>query len=61
MWFWKSRDRIIIGKTANGDATVQLPDSKVQPRIRMVVDANDVPGMEFLDGEGNVVYKLPPE
>ncbi|MGE8205552.1 hypothetical protein ACQKP0_13410 [Heyndrickxia sp. NPDC080065] len=41
--------------------SVQLSDSKGKPRIQMVIDENDVPRMEFLDGDGNVVYKLPPE
>ncbi|WP_053367960.1 hypothetical protein [Bacillus sp. FJAT-27245] len=59
---WKGHaHRAFMGKTANGDVTVQLSDSKGQPRIRMVVDSNDVPRMEFLDGDGNVIYKLPPE
>ncbi|WP_316569404.1 hypothetical protein [Neobacillus sp. YIM B06451] len=53
--------RAFMGKTANGDVRVQLSDSKGQPRIRMIVDSNDVPRMEFLDGDGNVIYKLPPE
>lgn len=53
--------RAFMGKNQDGDVIVQLTDSKGQPRIRMVVDQNDIPRMEFLDSEGKVLYKLPPE
>src|SRR5699024_6005615 len=53
--------RAFMGKNENGDVSVQLNDSKGQARMRMVVDANDVPRMEFLDEKGNVTYTLPPE
>jgi hypothetical protein len=54
-------ERAFMGKNSKGEVTVQLSDSKGNPRIRMVIDDNDEPRMEFLDGEGNVTYKLPPE
>lgn len=53
--------RAFMGKGQNGDVSVKLMDSKGNERIRMVVDENDVPRMEFLDGRGEVIYKLPPE
>lgn len=53
--------RAFMGKNQKGEVSVKLSDSKGKPRIRMVVDENDIPRMEFLDGEGNVIYKLPPE
>ncbi|GAE48189.1 hypothetical protein [Mesobacillus boroniphilus] len=53
--------RAFMGKNVDGDVIVQLSDSKGQPRIRMVVDQSDIPRMEFLDGDGKVLYKLPPE
>ncbi len=53
--------RAFMGKNSNGEVTVQLSDSKGKPRIRMVIDGNDVPKMEFLDANDNVTYKLPPE
>ncbi|WP_088014709.1 hypothetical protein [Gottfriedia acidiceleris] len=53
--------RAFMGKNSNGEVTVQLSDRKGKPRIRMVVDENDIPRMEFLDGEGKVTYKIPPE
>ncbi|XRG80205.1 hypothetical protein V5E38_07850 [Rossellomorea sp. GAMAL-10_SWC] len=53
--------RAFVGKNSKGEITVQLSDSKGKPRIRMVVDEYDIPRMEFLDGEGKVTYKIPPE
>lgn len=50
-----------MGKSENGEVSVQLMDSKGKQRIRMVVDENDEAKMEFLDGKGNVLYRLPPE
>ncbi|MFB7142032.1 hypothetical protein ACFCYN_20460 [Gottfriedia sp. NPDC056225] len=59
---WKGNtSRAFMGKNSKGEVTVQLSDSKGKPRIRMVVDENDIPRMEFLDGDGNVTYKIPPE
>ncbi|MEH7452179.1 hypothetical protein [Gottfriedia acidiceleris] len=45
-----------MGKNSIGEITVQLSDSKGKPRIRMVVDENDIPRMEFLDGDGKVTH-----
>lgn len=53
--------RAFMGKDIHGNVSVQLWDSKGTPRIRMVVDENDVPRMEFLNEKGEVTYKLPPE
>ncbi|RDI39929.1 hypothetical protein [Falsibacillus pallidus] len=59
---WKgSTQRAFMGKNKKGEVSVKLMDSKGKDRIRMVVDENDIPRMEFLDGEGNVLYKLPPD
>lgn len=52
-------NRIRVVKTHDGEAEVKLSDSKGNPRIRMMVDANDVPKLEFLDQEGEVAYSLP--
>ncbi|MBP0725348.1 hypothetical protein J5Y03_09120 [Bacillus sp. RG28] len=57
----RNTQRAFMGKNPKGEVTIQLSDSKGNPRIRMVVDENDVPRMEFLDGEGNVTCKLSPE
>ncbi|WP_245850921.1 hypothetical protein [Paenibacillus herberti] len=53
--------RAFFGKSQNGEVAVCLMDSKGKDRIRMVIDVNDVPRMEFLNEKGEVVYKLPPE
>jgi hypothetical protein len=53
--------RAFFGKSQNGEVSVRLMDSKGKDRIRMVIDVNDVPRMEFLNEKGEVVYKLPPE
>lgn len=51
--------RAFMGKTQNGDVSMKLMDSKGKDRIRMVIDENDEPRMEFLDAHGEVTYKLP--
>jgi hypothetical protein len=51
--------RLFLGRRAD-EVGMFLNDSKGNPRIRMIVDANDNPRMEFLDGGGKVIYKLPP-
>lgn len=55
------KERAYMGRSQNGEVAVRLFDSKENERIRMVIDANDVPRMEFLNEKGEVVYKLPPE
>lgn len=56
-----SHQRIFMGKSRNNDVSVRLCDSKGKDRIRMVIDSNDVPRMEFLDDQGKVIYSLPPD
>ncbi|WP_353892788.1 hypothetical protein PRVXH_002162 [Proteinivorax hydrogeniformans] len=41
--------------------SVKLSDSKGNERIRMVIDENDIPKLEFLNGNGEVIYSLPPK
>lgn len=53
--------RMFMGKNRNGDVSVSLSDSKGKERIRMVIDSEDIPRLEFLDDKGKVVYSLPPE
>lgn len=45
--------RIFLGKNRNGEVSVRLSDSNGKERIRMVVDIEDIPRMEFLDEQGN--------
>ncbi|WP_350343171.1 hypothetical protein PRVXT_002455 [Proteinivorax tanatarense] len=56
-----SHRRMFMGKTSNGEVSVKLSDSKGNERIRMVIDENDVPKLEFLNGNGDVIYSLPPK
>ena len=51
--------RAFMGKSQNGDVSMKLMDSKGKDRIRMVIDENDEPRMEFLNAHGEVTYKLP--
>lgn len=53
--------RFFLGRERDGGVTLFMMDSKGRPRIRMRVDANDVPRLEFLDEEGKVSFSLPPE
>jgi len=49
------RKRISINKGFDGAAEIKLFDSKGNPRIRMAVDSNDIPRLEFLDQQGKVI------
>lgn len=52
--------RLRVGMADDGSVSVALNDSKGRSRIRMVVDAQDCPKLEFLNEKGEVVYSLPP-
>ncbi len=54
----RAPDRVFVGKS-NGNAAVFLFDTKGQPRIKLLVDANNVARLDFLDAAGNVVQRLP--
>lgn len=53
--------RMFMGKTREGDLTIQMNDSVGRERIRMAIDKEDNPKIEFLNSEGEVIYSLPPE
>jgi hypothetical protein len=54
--------RVLLGTDNVGDgALLFLYDSKGRPRITLQVDGDDVPRIQILDGDGNVVAQLPPE
>lgn len=53
--------RMFMGKEWNGDVGVRLNDSDGRSRIRIYIDKNDDPHIDFYDTEGNVVYSLPPK
>ena len=54
------RDRMFMGKNSAGEAIVSMNDSKGRPRIRMKIDVSDMPRLEFLNEDGDVVYSFPP-
>lgn len=53
--------RMFMGKTSNGEVSVRMNDSEGKERIRMLIDKNDNPKLEFLNNKGEVIYSLPPE
>ena len=53
--------RMFMGKTSNGEVSVRMNDSEGKERIRMLIDKNDNPKLEFLNEKGEVIYSLPPE
>ena len=54
--------RVLLGTDNVGDGSLLfLYDSEGRPRITLQVDGNDVPRIQILDGDGNVVAQLPPE
>jgi hypothetical protein len=53
--------RVLLGTDTVGDgALLFLYDSKGRPRITLQVDGDDVPRIQILDADGNVVSSLPP-
>ena len=51
--------RLFVGRTPTGEAAIRLSDRQGRERLRIGVD--DVPRLEFLNEQGEVVYRLPPE
>jgi hypothetical protein len=49
----------IMLSNRNRDASLEITDTSGRPRIRIDVDANDVPRVEVLDADGKVVGQLP--
>lgn len=50
--------RIWVGRTGDGEAAVELMDSKGKKRIIMKVSNDGVPSLAFLDDQGRVVREL---
>ncbi|WP_404458796.1 hypothetical protein [Oceanobacillus kapialis] len=59
--FKGNAERAFMGKNKNGEVSVHLNDKKGNQRIRMVIDAQGEPKLEFLNAHGEVTYRLPPE
>jgi hypothetical protein len=54
--------RVLLATDNVGDgALLFLYDSHGRERIKLQVDGDDVPRIQILDGDGNVVAQLPPE
>ena len=52
--------RIFIGKKQNGDVAVCVNDRNGNERIRLLVDSDNNPRIEFLDEQGDIIHSLPP-
>lgn len=51
--------RLFAGKLPDRSATVALSDAAGKPRLKLTVDAVGNPRIEFLDGQGKVISRLP--
>jgi hypothetical protein len=51
--------RLFAGKLPDKSATVALSDAAGKPRLKLTVDADGDPRIEFLDDQGKVVSRLP--
>jgi hypothetical protein len=51
--------RLFAGKLPDRSATVSLSDASGKPRLTLTVEADGNPRIEFLDGQGKVVSRLP--
>lgn len=52
--------RLFLGRLPTGEMCLYMMDSKGRARIRIAVDSQDVPKMEFFDEGGAVIYSVPP-
>jgi len=51
--------RVFVGKNADRAASVSLADAAGKPRLTLTVDASGNPRIEFLDGSGKIVDRIP--
>jgi hypothetical protein len=51
--------RVFVGKDTEKTATVSLSDANGAPRLVLKVDAEGAASIEFLDGEGRTVQRIP--
>ncbi len=51
--------RVFVGKNADRAATISLADAAGKPRLNLIVEASGEARIEFLDGAGKVVSRLP--
>ncbi len=53
------RRRMFVGRSADGEIAVRIADSNGRERIRIGINAADVPSLEILDKQGKVIYSAP--
>jgi hypothetical protein len=51
--------RLFLGKPRDNSTMLEMCDIKGNPRIRMLVSADGIPKLDFLDEAGKVIYSLP--
>lgn len=51
--------RLFLGKGRNDASVLELFDARGNPRLRMQVDPDGAPTLEFLDEAGQIVQRLP--
>jgi hypothetical protein len=51
--------RVFVGKTTERAAVVSLADANGKPRLSLKVEADGAASIEFLDGDGKVVQRIP--
>jgi len=52
-------ERVMVGRDREQAAVIRLSDAKGKPRIKLSVDVQGVPKLEFLDEKGAVTHTLP--
>lgn len=52
-------NRLFIGRGRNKSSTIELSDAKGKSRIKISVEPNGNPTLNFLDENGKVIYSLP--
>lgn len=59
---FEQHQRLFVGRTSDGAATVSLSlsDGQGRPRLRMLVGTDGDPRIEFLDEHGEVTHRFPP-
>jgi hypothetical protein len=48
-------DRLFLGKTFSKEIGLFIKDKKGKPRIKVYIDDNNIPKIEFLDAKGNII------
>lgn len=54
-----SPTRVYVGKNAEKESEVTLYDAAGKARIKMLVTADGIPKLDFLDAAGKIMYSLP--